>query len=428
MFSSKRERSGAELLPSSGEAFAERLDMLASTVSATAAALAKTDGELATLRRALENGLAQVEALVAEARSRAGGGDLRALEKRVSELAAERSKSADANRLDDLSRKVALLAERVDTLATTVATTAASVAGRDGEVAAMRRLYEGSHAPAVDETLLRRVEDVAAASASASMRLESHGGQIGALASRVEDVDEQISELVQRVDSADRERVALAASVADAAAIRWREFERALDTLVARLDAVEERGATASSELSRAISLWPAALRSLESRVEELASASPGSEPAAAAPGDADRPQVADTSILVALRTLERRMQSADDAAHEERETAARAARPARGAARREARAASRRGRGRPLPLGSVGATHGDAARGPAPSPPHRSTVLARPHPPRVRDARRPGRVEAHDRAPAGLLALVDEVRHQDRVHVLAVTNVVAPP
>jgi chromosome segregation ATPase len=343
MFSSKSERSGADLLPNSDEAFAERLDMLASTVSATAAAIAKTDGELVNLRRSLENGLTHVEAVVADLRAQPSGSDVRILEKRVAELSAERAKTADAKRLDDLSSKVALLAQRVDTLGSTVASAAASVAGRDGEVAALRRQFgEAPHGQAVDEALLRRVEDAASASASASMRLESHGGQIdevrrrideageqlSGMAQRLEGLDERLSDVAQRSDSADErlsevtlrveadenERMALATSVADAAAVRWRELDRALASLAERLDEVEERGSAVSAELARATSLWPAALRSLETRVEELASAAPPSET------DSLQPVGDDAHVLVALRTLQQRLQHADEAAREERE------------------------------------------------------------------------------------------------------------
>jgi len=88
MFSRRPGRSGAELLPEPGQVVSERLDTLASTVSATAAALAKTDGELAILRRSLESGLAHVETVAGEMRSRAGGDDVRALEARATELSA----------------------------------------------------------------------------------------------------------------------------------------------------------------------------------------------------------------------------------------------------------------------------------------------------------------------------------------------------
>jgi chromosome segregation ATPase len=316
MFSSKRERSGAELLPNSGEALAERVDMLASTLSSTAAAMARTDGDIAGLRRELGSGLARVEELAAELRSRARASDVRELEKKLGALDFASARSAEPKRLDDVAAKIAMLAERVDTLGTTVATTASSVAGRDGEVASLRRLFDqSSPAAQVDEALRERVEDVAAASASASLRLESHGDEIVALASRVEALSAGVSELVERIDTVERERLALASSVADAAATRWLEVERSLAGLAERLDASEARTAAVSVELSRATSLWPAALRSLESKVDGLAGARSDPRDTGAAPQPA-----ADTHVLAALRALEQRMRSADASAREERE------------------------------------------------------------------------------------------------------------
>lgn len=313
MFSSKRERSGAELLPRSDEAFAERLDMLASTVSATAAALAKTDGDIVGLRRELGSGLARVEELTAELRSRARASDVHELQKKVGSLTFETTAKPETKRLDDLGSKVSMLAERVDTLASTVATTASSVAGRDGEVAALRKQFgQGPQGGTVDAALLRRVEDAASASASASLRVESYGEQIAALAGRVDETGERLAELAERLATAELERAALTTSIADAAETLRRELGSALGDLVARLGAAEERGAQVAAELARAKSLWPAALRALETRVDELARAS--------GPGGGERSHIDDRHVLVALRTLEQRMHQADEAARAERE------------------------------------------------------------------------------------------------------------
>jgi chromosome segregation ATPase len=313
MFSSKRDRSGAELLPGPDEVFTERLNVLASTVSATAASLAKTDGDVAGLRRELGDGLARIEELVAEMRSHARAGDVRELEKKVASLSVERAKTSETKRLDDIGSKIAVLTQRLDTLASTVATTAAGAAGRDGEIAALRRqLGEVPRGPGVDEALLRRVESAAAASASASLRVESYGEAITELASRLESVEERLSELTSQVESDEKERISLATSVADAAAARWMENERALTALVERVGAVEERNAAIASELTRATSLLPAAFGSLEARVDELAGARRAIEE--------DRPRSSETNVLGALRTLEQRMQQAELAAREERE------------------------------------------------------------------------------------------------------------
>lgn len=315
MFSSKRERSGAELLPSSGEALAERVDMLASTVSSAAAALARTDGEIAGLRRELGNGLARVEELTAELRSRARASEVRELEKKIGALDFTSGRSSDPERVDDLASKVAVLAERVDTLGATVANAAGSVAGRDGDVAALRRMLDqrASASPTVDEALRRRVEDAAAASASASLRVESQAGELGALDGRVEALEDRLSELVERLEAAERDSATRAAAVAEATASRWLELERAVAGLAERLDAFEERATAISAAVSRTTSLWPAALRSLESRVDELAGTSRHDTGAPAQPA-------ADAHVLAALRTLEQRMCNADAAAHEERE------------------------------------------------------------------------------------------------------------
>jgi chromosome segregation ATPase len=315
MFSSKRERSGVDLLPNSDEAFAERLDMLASTVSSTAAAIAKTDGEIANVRRELGNGLARIEELTAELRSRGRASDVRELEKKVNALAFERSRPSGGKALDDLRSQVGVLAERVDTLASTVANAAASVAGRDGEIAALRRqVGEGPRGPAVDEALRRRVEDAAAAAASASLRVESYGDHIAELAERLEGLEAQLAGLVERVGTEERERMSLAAAISDAEAARGREVELVLASLAERLGAGEQRGATVASELTQVTSLWPAALRSLETRVDELAgAAAPGAGIEAGAPES--------PGLLGAIRALEERMQRADESAREERET-----------------------------------------------------------------------------------------------------------
>jgi chromosome segregation ATPase len=314
MFSSKRERSGAELLPSSDEALAERVDMLASTVSSAAAALARTDGEIAGLRKELGNGLARLEELTAELRSRARASDLRELEKKLGSIDVAGARGSDPKRIEDLASKIAGLAERVDTLGTTVASAAASGAGRDGEVASLRRMLDQrAPAQAVDERLVRRVENAVATSASVSLRIESQAAETNALAGRIEALEERLPVLEERVDTGESDRVALVGSVVETTAARWLELDRGLRDLAERLDAAEKQASAVAAELSRATSLWPTALRSLESRVDELAGA-PRRNP------DAPVQPAADTHLLAAIQTLEQRMRSADVAAHEERE------------------------------------------------------------------------------------------------------------
>jgi chromosome segregation ATPase len=320
----------------------ERVDTLAQVVSTTAAATAKKDGEIALLRRELESGLRHAESAAA-----AGGGssssEIRELRDRIASLATERAKSSDEGRIAKLESKVALLIERVDTLASTVATTAAGLAGREGEIAALRRRLDESlpraGSAAQDASLRKRIDDLGAATASASMRLESHATQIAALRDALdgkhETLESALALLAERVEGAERERATLAKSVADAAATRWKELERALRTLGERLDVLEHDRTKATSELARATSLWPAALRSLEARVSELVVARDDRAPAPIGAGMPSAPTAQTPApqhggpaqsthdverFLAEIRALEQRLESAAAASRQERD------------------------------------------------------------------------------------------------------------
>ena len=127
------------------DVLADRLATLASTVSTAAASLARKDGEIANLRRELEDGNKRVEGLVRQLGKGANADEVEKLRVAVRAVQAERpARSGDA-RVDALDGKVAYLNERIDTLATTVATTAAGLVGREGEIANLRqRLDEGA--------------------------------------------------------------------------------------------------------------------------------------------------------------------------------------------------------------------------------------------------------------------------------------------
>jgi len=327
VFRSSEPRSGdpvdvsIERLSGRVHVLAERVDTLAQTVATTAAAIAKKDGELAVLRRELDGSQARVHAALAEARP-AHDGELDELRKRVAALAAERERSSDESRVGRLETKVAQLGERVDTLATTVATTAAGLAGREGDVVALRRRVEqlaGGPAagPALDDVLRERIDNLGTATASFSMRIEGQTEQISSL----------------------RETVA---SVAEATAARWRELEHLLAEVAARLDAVELQREQRDAALARATSLWPAALRSLEARVEQLRL---GTDPSPTAPGAADL-SVADVGrFLGEIRALERRLDETETHARQEQEEL--------GARVRRLESDRVEGSARPTPLGA---------------------------------------------------------------------------
>lgn len=143
----KRDPKFEDRLTNKVEVVADRLTTLAKTINTTAAALAAKDGEIATLRRELQEGNERIEAVVAELRRtvHATGADaLRRAEATRSEEISHRK--GDDRRVDGLSGKVDVFAQRLDTLAGTVATTAAGLAGREGELAALRRKLDDDNA------------------------------------------------------------------------------------------------------------------------------------------------------------------------------------------------------------------------------------------------------------------------------------------
>jgi chromosome segregation ATPase len=127
------------------DVLADRFETLARTVNTTAAALAGKDGEIARLRRELEEGTARMETVVRELRQTGGaGGDVAELRKAIAALSSEKRSKGGDKRVDALSAELDVLAQRLDTLSKTVSTTAAGLAGREGELAAVRaRLEQG---------------------------------------------------------------------------------------------------------------------------------------------------------------------------------------------------------------------------------------------------------------------------------------------
>ena len=118
---------------------ADRLETLARTVSSTSAALAAKDGEIAQLRRDLDAGTARFQTALADTKR----GQIRGADRDEAHARRARSRSCHGleGRIEELGAKLTMLA-RIDTVSSTVSTTAAGLAGRDGDVIALRRAYE----------------------------------------------------------------------------------------------------------------------------------------------------------------------------------------------------------------------------------------------------------------------------------------------
>jgi chromosome segregation ATPase len=239
------------------DVLADRLATLAATVSTTAASLVRKDGEIAALRKDLEEGSKRLDALVREFGKSAGAAEVEKLRAAIRAVQAERPARTSNARVDDLSAKVAYLGERVDTLAKTVATTAAGLAGREGELATLRqRLDEGSARLEQARAELRRMQGD------------------GALARRVDALQEALNETKTALAGRETEVVALRSRIDEAYArvgTVVAELQGSLTTLSSEVRALEELPATTEQALDAQAAELGARVDDVAGRVTALA-------------------------------------------------------------------------------------------------------------------------------------------------------------
>lgn len=192
MLSSKTDSKSEARFVARIDVLCERVDTLAATVATTASAMAKRDGEIASLRKEL---LARDEKLQALALAAQGGGaasgELRELRHAIASLSSQRSKAGSSKQLDDLVGKVGLLGQRLETLSSTVATTAAGLSGREGELAMIRKRLESSAPSPVigDETLLSQIESLVTKATVATAQLDEQAAELASLKAQIEHQD-----------------------------------------------------------------------------------------------------------------------------------------------------------------------------------------------------------------------------------------------
>jgi chromosome segregation ATPase len=263
VLSSKNESKVVERFQARIELLTERLDTLATTVATTASAMAKKDGEIASLRRELGQRDEQIQALAARFQAAAGAADPRALDelrRSVEALANERSKQAGTKQIDQLSDKLALLGQRMETLSATVSTTAAGLAGREGELASLRKLLEARPVVAgtvgADPELKRQVDELGAAFASTRLQVEGQAGDIRGLKAQLADPAAQapaeelramLTTLRTQVESLDGLRSGV---TEERLGERLAEMSDALESTGRRIDALAEQVGTATASLS----------------------------------------------------------------------------------------------------------------------------------------------------------------------------------
>jgi chromosome segregation ATPase len=309
---SKRDPKFEERLTERVDVLADRLATLSSTVNQSVAARASSEGEIAGLRRELEQEAAKLHAALRELGSTDVSQELQELRRSVADVARGTARGGNGGAGAVTREEIENIAVRVDMLAKTVQTTAAGLAGREGDLASLRRTLEDADArieqvaasiprstdasavAALDVKvgeLARALAEAAAktaereqAAAAVRGRVEEQGAKLEALAATVRDsastLESRLAALAQKDDGAVAEldaRVTSLAARLDADDPAHDELRTRLDAVAAELTTLAaERTASAGdvSELRRAIdesgTRFDAALAELQARLEAL--------------------------------------------------------------------------------------------------------------------------------------------------------------
>jgi chromosome segregation ATPase len=211
----KRDPKFEERVGNRVDVLADRIEHVAKTVSTSSGALAAKDGEIAQLRRELEGSLQRINGAIAAAGRGTDPAELAEVRRRLDELtkvARERTPRGLEHRLDQVEAKFALVAQRVDSVSSTISTTAAGLAGRDGEINALRRTFETeSDRVGAELAELRRGNDPTAVvdlrqalkefADETSRRQHAIHNQIGQAGAKVDALAEKVEALGTALDS-----------------------------------------------------------------------------------------------------------------------------------------------------------------------------------------------------------------------------------
>jgi chromosome segregation ATPase len=295
----------------------ERVDTLAATVATTASAIVKKDGEIASLRRDLQSRDETLQALVTQFRTASqtpeGGpvadtAELRSLRNAVAALTKEHAQAGNSaqvtQRVDQLEHELATVKAQAERHATEPERPSeelrSMLATLRGQVEALSGLRSG----VTEEQLDRRMAETDGTLARLSERIDSLAGSVEAATASMSDKEHELAalhrhstEASDRIESiVDDIREALSAlsevgsSSVDDLAARVERIEtaareaaearaHATGELARRIDAIDQRVATVATEVARAKTLWPVALRSLEARLDDAVSHARRHEP-----------------------------------------------------------------------------------------------------------------------------------------------------
>ena len=255
---SKRDPKFEERLTERVDVLADRLATLSSTVSTATAARASSEGEIAALRREVEQETAKLNRAMRELGATDATHELQELRRAVSDLG--RAPRATAETTSATREDFQNIGARVDMLAKTVATTANGLAGREGDLASLRRSLGEANS---------RIEEIAASLPRTSddsrvARLES---RLAELTKTVDDANGVIVER-ERLTASLRSGVEEQGSKLEALATAVRESTRAFEARLAEI--AERNDGAALTELDTRVASLADRLGATEPRFDEL--------------------------------------------------------------------------------------------------------------------------------------------------------------
>jgi chromosome segregation ATPase len=241
------------------EQVSQRIDTVSSTVSTTAAGLAGRDGDVTSLRRALEADAARIEAELVELRRAVDPAPTAELRQAVRQLRDETAEQQHSYQrwFEKASTTVNGLAGGLTELRASVESLSTGAAAREqAEADAVRDLDDRiSSVRARGDDLGTRLDSLSATMAATGDRFETRSAEL-------EEMELRFSETSSRVDNLVGE---LTRALAEAPDPRALEAE-----LGARIDQLSERSVELEARLERADATVPAQLQEALSAVGEL--------------------------------------------------------------------------------------------------------------------------------------------------------------
>ena len=305
----------------------QRLETVSTTISTTAAGLAKREGELASIRKQLEalptgpvpaatpdptlrrsldelgTGLvgvkmrldgqaAELEAVKTIAvEQQAPAEELRAmlttLRAQVESLDGLRPGVTEEQldeRLGETSAALDVLAQRIDALTSSVETANANLSDKEHELAALHR-----HFTEASKRIESIVDDLREALGAFP---ETAPEAVAAVKSQLQAMVEQVEAVARRLDTLEAAR-----------------SDGVVREVVERIEILDRRVAALSADVARAKALWPVALRSLEARLDDVTTARHTVPESVDEAGSAGEPGAAD-DLLAGLRDSLQAMES----------------------------------------------------------------------------------------------------------------------